>query len=315
MSARHAALLALAAVAAACGTPGPVEPAAVTEPRDALSMGIRSYHDQNFFAARQLFAKAHALYRSLDDGRGQVMALVNLADSALVVGEHGLALAHLAQAERIAARDGVTGFDERLRLLKAQAVLESGAPDAAAQQLDALLAGPLEPAVRQAAVLERARVALRRGEEAAPWLAQARAAAAGSDAARASVLKLEARTAVQQGDRTAARAWLVQALELQRKARYRPGIAAAHEELGALAQAGGDRPAAQDHYERALAIRLWLSDRIHAAEDLQQLAAIGEAGGDRAQARRLRELRDYLLGGATPDWRIVQMRYEGLALP
>jgi tetratricopeptide (TPR) repeat protein len=281
-----------------------VVPAAVSEPRAALQFGMQSYNDQRYFAAEQLFVKALGLYRSLDDGRGQVMALVNIADCALVLGEAQVALRQVQEAERIAGRDGVAGFGGRLQLLKAQALRESGAMAEARAALDVLLEGSSEPTLRSAAVLERARLALESEDGAGAWLAQARAAAPGS----ASVERLEALSAQRAGDADGASGHLQRALELYRRDAYRPGIAAMHEALGAGALKSAAVPQARDHYERALDVRLWLNDRVHGAAALRALAAMDDAGGNRARARQWRDLQAYLEGAAEPEWRIVQMK-------
>ncbi len=316
---RAAVAAVLAAAVTACGSPGPVEPAAVVQPRDALRLGMQSYHDQQFLAAQQLFAKAYVQYRSLDDSRGQVTALVNLADAALVLGEHAQALQRLTEAERLSARDALIEFDARLKLLKAQALLAAaGSQDQARTILDSLLARTGgDPALRQAAVLERARLALASGEDAQPWLERARASITETDApvARASLLRLEAGALLREGDSAAARAQLTQALELYRREFYRPGIAAIHEELGAIALKQKELEAARDHYQRALAIRLWLNDRVHGAVTLKALATIEDSAGAPARAKRLRELRAYLAGADMPEWRVVQMKYEELDRP
>lgn len=312
----HAALAAALALAvAACGSRGPVEPAALVQPRDALRLGMQSYHDHQYLAAQQLFSKAYVLYRSVDDGRGQVSALINMADTALALGEHAQALAHILDAERLAARDELGGFDSRLDLLKAQALLAAGSPAAARVLLDGVLArSGGEPALRQAAVLERARLAQASGDDAQAWLERARAELGGSPApsAQASLLRLEAASLQSGGDHAGARLRLAEALELYRREFYRPGIAAVHEDLGALARKHQELAPARDHYERALAIRLWLNDRAHSAAVLTALAAIEESAGAPARARRLRELRAHLTGAGNTEWRLVQMKYEQL---
>lgn len=304
-----------AALACACGSRGPVEPAVTAQPRETLRLGMQSYDEQQYAAARQLFAKAHMLYRSLDDGRGQVMALVNLADCALVLGEAQRAFDHVEQAQRVAMRDGLLEFTPRLHLLQAQALAGAGASAEARRVLDALLAGPVDAALLRAATVERARVAQVDGSDDAYWLERARAAAGESPELRPNLLKLEARAAQRAGNAPAARQYLTQALEHYRAAHYRPGIAAAHEELGALALKARQWPEAHDHYERALATRLWLNDRVHGAAALTALATIEDEGGTKARARRLRELRAYLVGAEPPDWRVVQAKYEDLGLP
>jgi tetratricopeptide (TPR) repeat protein len=311
-----AALLAIVALlAGGCGSRRPPPPEAVAAPVDALRLGMQSYHDHQFIAAQQLFTKAYALYRSVDDSRGQVSALINLADVALVLGEHALARRELDEAERLIARDGLRQFGAHLKLLQAQAHLQAGAVAEARATLDALLALPdADAAIQRAATFERARLALDAGEDAGPWLDRARGALAGAEAAalRARMLRLDAEAARRGGDAARTRALLDQALELYKIDLYRPGIAATHEELGALALAAGELDAARDHYERALAIRLWLNDRVHGAAALGALATVEEAAGNAPRAGQLRDMLTYMKGAGALEWRIIQQKYEQL---
>ena len=106
MTQRALLIAALLLALAGCGSNKPPPPPAVAAPLDALRLGMQSYDDAQFVAATQLFGKALVHYRSVDDSRGQVIALLNLADVALVLGEHQRAAGHLTEAERVAARSG-----------------------------------------------------------------------------------------------------------------------------------------------------------------------------------------------------------------
>lgn len=279
MSVRLPLLAALALALGACGSHPPAESAAVIEPREALLTGMQSYDDQRYLVATQQFVKAGQLFQSLDDSRGEVMARVNLADCELILGEVKTALEQLAQAQRLVDRDALAEFQGRLALLHAQALRESGAAPEARAALDAVLNGTAEPAVRQAALLERARIELEIGADGERWLEQARATAPATPLLRASLERLESLAARRGGDRAGADEHLRRALELFRGDHYRPGIAAMHEELGASAAQAGARAAARDHYERALAIREWLGDRVHSDAAKAALSRLGSESG------------------------------------
>lgn len=265
-------MCAVALLAGACSARGPVEPLTVTAPRAALQAGVQAYDDQDYSAAIAHFGQALALFRSLDDGAGQVMALVDLADCARILGEPAVALDHVKQAEAVMERDGAAELRARVQLLKAQALLDSGRAAEARPLLDALT-DDKDAALKRAATLERARLALAQADaDADAWLERARAVS--TSQTQPNLLRLEAMAAQRAGDRATAQAKLEAALAQYRSERYRPGIAATHEALGELALQAGDRGAARDHYERALAIRTWLKDRSHGEAARRALATL-----------------------------------------
>jgi len=299
----------------ACGSKKPPPVEAVAGPQDALRLGLQSYDDAQFVAAIQLFGKALALYRSIDDSRGQVTALMDLADVALVLGQHARAHGHLAEAERLVQRDGLAQFAPHLALLKCQQSSQAGDAAAARAQCDAVLA--LEGAaggLRAGAEVELAKLALADGGD---WNALRKRVAAAVEAdgrpgPRARLLRLDADAARRAGDLKGARGALERALAIYQAAFARPGIAASHEELAAVARAEERLDAARDHYERALHIRLWMNDGVHGAQVLEGLAAVETQRGDGARAARIQELLDYMRGATNLEWRVVQQKYESL---
>jgi len=307
------ALLLVAALAAGCGSRKPPPPEAVAVPLDALRMGMQSYQDDQYVAAAQLFAKALAHFRSVDDSRGQVIALMDLADVALVLGEHARAAHHLAEAERLVQRDRLPGFGAQLQLMLCQTAAQAGDAVGAEARCGAVLAlAEVDPRVALAARFELAKLALTR---AAGWEAARAALAEALDAdprptTRARLLRLDADAARRTGDLAGAYAALTKALAIYQAELYRPGIAASHEELAAVAQAEGKLEIARDHYERALTVRMWMLDRVHGASALAGLASVEEARGATARATELRELLDYLRGADNLEWRVVQQKYE-----
>lgn len=310
-----AALVALALVSS-CGSPEPKPPNAISGPKDALQLGMGFYRDDEYAAAEQMFLRALNLYQSVDDRAGQVTALVNLADVALVLGEHERALTWIEPGRELARRDGLTELGARLVLLQAQALAQGGKNEEAATLLQALLAGDAAPQLRQAATLERARVALATGDKPEDWLRRAHELITDHDESRlrAGLLRLDAESARRSGDGARAAQLLEQALASYKADFYRPGIAATNEELAALAVAAHDASAAGDRYARALAIRFWLHDRVHGAGDLDALGAIEEARGDKTQAAQHRALLAELRAPGEVDWPGAQAKLQQAGL-
>jgi predicted small lipoprotein YifL len=316
---RLAAVALLAFLLAGCGSNKPPPPEAVAAPLDALRLGLQSYDDAQFVAATQLFGKALVQYRSVDDSRGQVIALLNLADVALVLGEHARAGAHLAEAARIVERDRLPGFGAQLSLMQCQALAQAGDAAAAKPRCDAVLALPdLNAKVALGAQLELAKLSMAaEGAAAETWAALrpplAKAVAADERPnSQARLLRLDADAARRAGALDDAYAKLGAALAIYQAGLYRPGIAATHEEMAVVARAQERDAAARDHYQRAMTIRFYMSDRVHGAEVLEGLLVLEESVGDLERAEKLREMLDYLRGAAAVEWRLVQQKYEKL---
>ncbi|MBI2383713.1 MAG: tetratricopeptide repeat protein [Gammaproteobacteria bacterium] len=305
----------LALLLAGCGSAGPRPPSAATAPAEALRLGMQFYGDDEFASAEQLFLKALELYRSVDDDAGRLSVLVNLADVALARGEHARALARVAEARQLRPAAIDASLDAHLALLECQALIEARRGPEARPLLDALLArGDLSAPLRQAATIERARLALESSDEPQPWLAQALAALSDGAAprVRARVLRLQAAAARRAGDAARARELLAQARALYAAEPYRLGIASTLQELAALDVESKDYDSARERYRRALAIRMWLHDRARSAAILELLGALEEAAGKPERADRLRQLRDTLHAPGPAEWPPIQAQIDGL---
>lgn len=312
LAAALALAVALPAWLAGCGSNKPPPPAAVAAPLDALRLGMQSYDDAQFVAATQLFGKALVHYRSTDDTRGQVIALMNLADVALVLGEHARATEHLAEAERLVQRDMLKGFEAQLPLLQCQALAQAGDAAGAKARCEAVLALPeIGPKVALSARFELAKLDTAEWSTLRPALAKA-VDADGRPNSQARLLRLDAEAARRAGAFDDAYAKLSAALAIYQAGLYRPGIAAAHEEMAVVARAQERDPVARDHYRRALTIRFYMSDRVHGAAALEGLMTLEESVGDLERADKLRDMLDYMRGSSAVEWRLVQQKYEKL---
>lgn len=312
MRSRIGAALALGLALAACGSEPPKkEPAALSAPAEAMRMGMLLRADDEYRTAVELFGRALQLYRSTDDRTGQLNALVNLADAAVTLGESARALEFIGEARRIAALDRNETLAGRLDLLEAQALAQAGRRGDARRPLEGLLARESSGALAQAAILERARVALEGGDgDAMEWLNKARSATAGDSAPRvqAAILKLEAEAARRANDPNAAASQLEAALDIYRKLGYRPGIAAANEALAALAAGLKRSGEARDRWMRALDTRFWLRDRVHAVADLEALRALEKAAGDARRAKTYEDLAAQLRTAEFSTWPDLEAR-------
>lgn len=290
----------LALACAACGSAPPPVPATETNTRNFMTEAMADYNDNRYAEARAFFGRAYMQYRSVDDLQGEADTLVDLADSALLQGELTAARGNLADAQALV--DGhaqLAAIQPRLRLLDAYTDLQAGNPASATQKLDTLLAGagvPLD--VQRAALFARTQAAfdLKAGD-AGQWLAKlGKPGADPLDAAR-----LERLQALAEPDPVKAAALYADALSRYQAAYYRPGIAAVHEEWGALLSAHQDWHGARDHLQRALQVRLWMYDANHSEHVLDALAVADTALGDAAAAKQDTDMAEYLKDGGDPS--------------
>ncbi|HET7175647.1 MAG TPA: hypothetical protein VFK21_06515 [Gammaproteobacteria bacterium] len=300
MTLRPLALLSLAASLAACGSAPPPVPATEINTRNFMAEAMAAYNDNRYAEARGFFGRAYMQYRSVDDLKGEVDALVDLADSALLQGDVSAARGNLADARALAdGHPDLAGMKPRLTLMDAYADLQAADPASAAQKLDALLATPGLPAeLQRAALFARTQAAFdAKASDAGQWLAKlGKPSQEPLDAAR-----LERLEALAEPDAAKAAGLYADALGRYQSAFYRPGIAAVHEEWGARLLAQQDWAGARDHLQRALHVRLWMYDASHSARILGELAMADQALGDATAAKQDAEWAEYLKNGGDPS--------------
>lgn len=291
-----ASMLVLTASLAACGSKPVQQPATVSNAQRFMASGMQAYQDNRYAEARNFFGRAFMEYRSVDNLDREADALTDLADAALQQGEVKAARGHLAQARSLLATHPVSGLAARLALLESYADLQSQDPAAAAAKLDGLLADASAPAdLRRAALIARTQAAFdAKASDAADWLAKLGAPQGELDAARLARLQALAEPA-------RAEALYADALKRYQAAYYRPGIAATHEEWGALLVSQQQWPAARDHLQRALDVRLWMYDASRSARILDELKQVDTALGDADAAKKDQQYSDYLKNGGDPS--------------
>lgn len=259
---------------AACVSPPEQRPAALAQGERFLEMGVQSFRVDDYVNAANHFTNALNHDQGLDHRPGMLHSRINLAETALAVGNTAAAERHLRAAAPLADEAAA-----RLQLLQSSVVLRRGHPDVAVAVLDSLLAAPPQNAVGRSALANRTEAALLRGDDdAAAWVERYAAAAA----------------------------LLQQALELYKAIPARPGTAATLEEWGALLMEQQRWEEAEDRLQRALHIRLWLLARQDSAADLRRLAAISEATGRPQRAAVQRRWAEIVTGTGRVDWAALQ---------
>ncbi|MGM0593472.1 MAG: tetratricopeptide repeat protein [Pseudomonadota bacterium] len=297
-------LISLVLLLGACTNISDDRPEVVRKSEYYLENGVRAYTNSDYATAAELFTRALAHYRSVDDREGILLSLINLAETALASGNPEQALRQLEATERLLSDQQLKQYSKRIQLLRAQAHWHSGAQQAAMPLLTPLLPQfdqdgrprkrPIAPMV--SAVILRTDIAFSHLEtqpdEARQWLQRLDATLAQSSpemplhTARRD--RFQARLEQQRGNTDAALTLLEGALERYRSAIKRPAIAATLSEMAQLNKTRRQWRLAAEQLERALYIRLWIMDRRGSRENLHQLAAVYEQLGQTARAERAR---------------------------
>ena len=290
----------------ACVSPPPRRPAALVQGERFLTLGVAAYSADDYLNAASLFGRALEYYRGLDDRGHIVESRIDLAETALAVGNFTAADGQLQAARQIADSDGMAQAQQRLSLLQSTLAIRRGQYALAAQQLSPLLSSAdTEADIRSSALANRTDIALHRADDPpAPWLE--RFAAVVRDAhdplLEARLLRFQAELKERGGDDRAAATLLRRALGRYKSIPNRAGTAATLEQWGALLAAQRQWAAAADRLQRALDVRLWLLDRAATVADLRRMADVNEAAGHVARAAALRRWAGVVAGRGAVDW-------------
>ena len=314
---RSAWLLVFIGVLSACGSVPEQQHEGVEAVNEAMTHGMRAYRDDRYLEARQLFSKGLAHYRSMDDTPGALVAYVNLIDVALVTGDFPLARHWLDDAIRLADLEDDATVRDRLNFQSVHLSwlsLETGSTltESSTDTLNNLLAmGASNPDISQAALFLRTRIAVRNDEQdVQQWLEKLRESVAARSGALnlARLARLEAEHALKKGEHTITTGLLIEAQRLYRIERYRPGLAAVHEELSVVKEQQGDLEAAVIHAEQALFIRLWITDRYHSTLLLRKLAHMESTRGNVERADEYTAIADFAEGNEDIKWNTLRQR-------
>jgi tetratricopeptide (TPR) repeat protein len=282
----------LTALLAACGSKPVAPPPVVSDSQTFMASGMAAYNDNRYTEARSFFGRAFMEYRSVDDLEHEADALMDLADAGLQQGDLGAARDQIKQARAVLASHPQPEVAARLTLLEASADLLDKDPGSAATALDGLLNDASAPSdIKRAALFARAQAAFdAKAPDASQWLAKIGGPQGDLEQGRLDRLQALA-------DSGKATALYADALQHYQTAYYRPGIAAVHEEWGALLMSQQDWKGARDHLQRALNIRLWMNDATRSARIFDALQQVDTALGDSATAAEDAKWSDYLKNG------------------
>src|SRR5690554_160180 len=281
-------LLLLLTVSACSSSPAP-QPYATEQGELILEQGVESHQQGRYSEAVFLFNEAANHFRSIDNQAKLLIALLNLAETAEIIGQQDLAYKTAHTAKDLAEQNNLAGQYFRAKLLLARIQLERGNIEHARKYTDELLAqAPTdEVALRLSALILRAEIALNTEPRDLQWLQRLRQQNPANPLYKAKILRVEA-AYLQVTDLAATQEKQEQALRIYQQAAYRPGTANALAELAQTYTLQSAFTHAEDSVRRALYIRAWLNDNRRAGELLMQLANIQEQQGNLPGAQHTR---------------------------
>lgn len=314
---RGALVLALVLVAGCVGSPEPPGDPHGARGRELLAEGVAAFAQGDYDAAAVRFDGALAHYQGLDDAPGMLASRVNLAEVALATGDLQAAERHLDAARALPAA-GTDPLGHRVTLLAGALACRQAALERCESLLEQVLEeAPPDSGVHRAALANRTRLAMTRGDQdASLWLGRFRTAVGASPAPDPVMLgrlaRFEAQAAAAAGQHDRAESWLGEAHGHYRAAGYRRGIAATLEQWAALAVARERWTEAEDLLTRALLVRLYLSDRDGSVDVLERLARVRADAGDAPGAARARRWATAVSDADAGEWTRLRERMEPL---
>lgn len=296
-------LLLFLSVISGCSTISDERPGPVRKSEYYLEHGVSAFEESRFIDAADFFRKALAHYRSIDDSTGILLSRINIAETALALGNFKLANAEIRQAKKIDKAVLTREYLDRLALLQAQVHWRAGNRKESLGLLEIMLpqfdidhkAVGKTNASTVGAVTLRTDIAMTTANSdkvtAITWLTRLSKLISNikneHPLHKARLLRFEAKLAQLQQNDSKALNQLKQALVLYRDAAIRPAIAATLSEQGDVYMQMGDWNAAINSFERASYIRLWIADQVGAKEVMMKLRNAYQKGGYISEAKNL----------------------------
>lgn len=245
---------------AACSSLPDSRPTAVREAEQLLFQGVDAFEENDFHRAGEYFARALGAYRSIDDSEGQLIAHLNLLETALISRRLAFADQQLEAAQRIHERGETTAhYQRRIQLLHAHLAVLRDNTGLALEQLQPLLPAFDENnrpegrvlALSRSAVTLRTQLAFVNGteDEQATWLQRLEACTDKGDALQNA--RLQRFQALAESDGVEAEKMLRAALVVYREQARRPELSETLGELAGLLQTQGREGEAEDLRQRA----------------------------------------------------------------
>lgn len=305
---------------AACSGISDTRPDVLRSSERLLERGVNAYHNSDYVGATDFFSRALTHYRSIDHRQGMLFSHINLAESALAMGQHSGAGKHLLEATSLAHELDDIEQQHRTALLQAQLAWRQSQADHARQILHALLAPP-EQGSKHSDTLQLAALALRceiafsdaDADGAEQWLQGFEQAIKRSSEAtpqhQARLLRFQAQQLQRQGEHEQADTLREAALAIYRETAQRPAVAATLTEQGQSLLIRQRHAEAEDRLQRALYIRIWMLDRHNSRKLLEQLAQVQALQGKDEAASQSRDYAQRIQHNSA-DWQALRQQVK-----
>ena len=287
-----------------------------------LTAGVQSFRSGDYTAAMRFFKEALVIGRGVDDGARMARAEVNMAETALAMGEYAAAHDSLLAARRLVEREGLATLVPYLEMIAASLAIREERRDDAIAILTPYLAASGSPAgtnnrmeFRLAALVNRIKlVADDDKAQYRQWVGRYRQVLAGAQPSppssyQARLLRFEAQLAHWDGNRKDRDRSLSRALAILRQMKERPGIAATLAEWGRYLMEDKEWSAARDRLDRAFFVRVAMRDSFGCEQVLTLLESLDLAAGDQQRLAETQRWRAVIRENQSRYWSgLLQMR-------
>ena len=261
-------------ISACASAPNNTPPALLSNANTLIGNGVMQYNQANFSKANELFEQAMYLYRSIDNPRGTASSYIDLAKTALSQNHVASAEHWIQKAQTIVTFEHLTNLQDHITIIDSSIAIEKSDFVRAKKLLTPLLEpnSPTDTDTRLAAMQNRTRIAFAENNSAAEWT-ERYSKLVKHDQPRTEARLARFRAALST-DITEQDKYYQQALDINRKLAWRPGLAATLSEWAEQNIQAHNYAAAKNRLERALLIRLDLRDNHDTVAVLKQLDVV-----------------------------------------
>lgn len=283
--------LALVVIVIAVGcSKTPQQPYPTEQSNMLLEQGVQAHQQGRYTEAIYLFEQASTHFRSIDHQAELTLALLNLAETAYLVGTQERAYRVAHDAADLAKANEAMNLYWRAKLLLARIQFEQDNAPHALEYVDEFFQShdKASPLYFNALVL-RADIAFQQEPSSTHWLEQVHALPINKPLYKARVLRLNALYHAVSSPHLAEQE-LTAAYDIYQRLAFRPGIASTLTQFSEFYAAQERHKEAKQAGVRALHIRAWLNDVERTRQLLNHLANLSQLEGNQAWVEKARQL-------------------------
>lgn len=292
-----------------------------------LEQGVASFERDEYRNAITLFDQALQFYQGLDHREGIAQSRINLAESALSVGNLSAAEHYLQQLNTMLEEKGLVGYRIRITLLSSRLEFMRGQYEKAQHTISALLPSfndkqqltqPVDLQMLNI-IASQTRLAFKlEPQQAVLWTQRFENALQQSnkplDNFHALLLRFQSDLSHRLGNHQQARQQLEDALTIYRKNAKRPDIADTLQSLAQIYSEQGQYLQAEKLLQRSLNIRILILDRIGTQNTLHELIDISKKLQRTERINVYKQLLGKLEDQDTKQWQHLELNIKNLEL-